>query len=188
MSLPTGNKWFLLIVLLIAIQGGVLFFLGQPPICECDYIKIWEENIRSSGMSQHLFDWYTFSHIIHGFLFYLLLWWLFPKTPALLRLAFAVGIEAAWEIAENTPWVIEAYRKQALAQGYVGDSIINSIFDTLAMTFGFIMARKIPVWPIISIAIVFELFTLYFIHDNLFLNVLGFVHQFDFINHWQAGV
>jgi hypothetical protein len=139
----------------------------------------------SDQMSQQLFDWYTFSHIIHGFIFYMVLKWIFPKMSVWWRLAIAVGIEGAWEIAENTPMVIEAYRQQALAKGYVGDSIINSLLDNVSMIFGFILAWKLPWKLILVIAIVLELGVLYFIRDNLTLNVIGLIHQFDFINTWQ---
>ena len=143
--------------------------------------------MQSAGNSQHLSDWYTFSHIIHGFLFYLLLWLVFPKMPLGKRLLIALGIEIGWEILENTPMVIDHYRQQALAQGYMGDSIINSVFDTLAMAVGFFMARKWPVWSIIAIGVGLELFVGIMIRDNLTLNVLNLIYIFPAISHWQAG-
>src|SRR3954464_6554156 len=97
---------------LLLVQAIVLYLFHQPIICTCGYIKLWEGSVASSGNSQHLTDWYTFSHIIHGFLFYLLLWYFFPKMPLLQRLLMAVGIEVAWEITENTPMVIQHYREQ----------------------------------------------------------------------------
>ena len=98
----------------------------------------------------------------------------------------AVGLEASWEIAENTPWVIEAYRRQALAQGYVGDSIINSLMDNVSMVLGFLLAWKLPWKGTVALAIVMEVGVGYLIHDNLALNILGFFHQFDFITAWQS--
>jgi hypothetical protein len=144
--------------------------------------------VQSSGNSQHLSDWYTFSHIIHGFIFYFLLSVLFPRLPITKRLLMAMGIEIAWELSENTPWVINKYREQALAQGYTGDSIINSVSDTLAMVFGFILARRLPVWSIILLALLMEVIVGIYIRDNLTLNILNFVHQFEFIRHWQSGM
>ena len=141
----------------------------------------------SSGNSQHLTDWYTFSHIIHGFLFYLLLWLVFPKMPVSKRLLIAMGIEIGWEILENTPMVINHYRQQALAQGYTGDSIINSVVDTLAMMAGFFMARKWPVWSIVAIGLGMELFVGMMIRDNLTLNVLNLIHIFPAVARWQGG-
>lgn len=103
------------------------------------------------------------------------------------RLLLSMGVEIGWEIAENTPWVINAYREQALAQGYVGDSIINSVFDTFAMMFGFFFARRMPVAVTIGLAILFEVGVALIIRDNLTLNVLNFIYQFDFISEWQIG-
>lgn len=172
---------------IVVLQAFVLFLLGQPSICECGYIKAWEGVVLSSGNSQHLTDWYTFSHIVHGFLFYLGLWFFFPHMSIGARFLIALAIEAGWEIVENTPMVIEHYRLQALAQGYVGDSIINSIMDTIAMIAGFLMALKWPVWIIILLGIGMEVFVGYAIRDNLIFNTVGFFHQFEFIQEWQTG-
>lgn len=177
----------LLGIFLIALQGATLFLMGQPPICECGYVKLWEGVVLSQGNSQHLSDWYIFSHVIHGFLFYLGLWYFFPRMSLGKRFAFAVAIETGWEVFENTPWVINHYREQALAQGYIGDSVINSLFDTLAMVAGFIMARKLPVWFVIALGIGMEFFVGYSIRDNLTLNILGFFIQPEFIKNWQLG-
>jgi hypothetical protein len=165
----------------------VLFFMGQPLICECGYIKLWEGVVLSPGNSQHLTDWYTFSHVIHGIIFYWILWLLFPNMPVGMRLVLAIGIEAGWEMFENTPMVIEHYREQALAQGYVGDSIINSLMDTLAALFGFIWAWRMPVWASIAAIVGMEAFVGYSIRDNLLLNITGFFYQFEFIQDWQSG-
>jgi len=174
------------IAILFATQAGVLLYLGQPLICTCGYVTAFVSDIWSSQMSQQLFDWYTFSHIIHGFIFYVLLWKFFPRMPFLWRLAIAVGAEALWEITENTPWLINEYRKQALAQGYVGDSIINSLLDTVSMFFGFILAKKLPWKTILILAIIMEIGVALFIRDNLTLNILNFILPLDFIHAWQA--
>jgi len=175
-----ATKGIALAIGLIFGQALVLFALGQPPICECGYVKLWEGVVKSSGNSQHLSDWYTFSHIIHGFAFYLLL-------QLILRLAGAVGLEAGWEILENTPMVINHYRKQALAQSYAGDSIINSVFDTIWMVLGFIAAWKIPVWASAASVVLMELIVALCIRDNLTLNIIGFFWQPEFIANWQNG-
>ncbi|OGG52645.1 hypothetical protein A3C20_00125 [Candidatus Kaiserbacteria bacterium RIFCSPHIGHO2_02_FULL_55_25] len=174
--------------LLVAVQAFVLFLFGQPAICTCGYVKLWEGVILGAGNSQHLMDWYTFSHIIHGIIFYALLTYFFPKMSVWARLLIATGIEAAWEILENTPWLVEHYREQALAQGYTGDSIINSVSDTLVMMLGFLIARKWAVWAVIALALFLELWVAYEIRDNLTLNVTNLLHQFDFISAWQSGV
>ena len=175
------------VLFLLVFQGFVLYLFGQPSICACGDVKLWEGVVLSSGNSQHLSDWYTFSHIIHGVLFYLGLWYFFPRWPVWMRLLVATGIEVAWELAENTPMVIDHYRQQALAQGYTGDSIINSISDTVAMIFGFILAWRLSVWAALFLALFLELFVLYTIRDNLTLNILNLIHQFPFIAAWQTG-
>ena len=173
--------------LLVAVQAFALFLFGQPAICTCDYVKLWEGVVLSAGNSQHLTDWYSFSHIIHGILFYALLTYFFPKMSVWARLLFATGIEAAWEILENTPTVINHYREQALAQGYTGDSIINSVSDTLMMMLGFLLARRMAVWAVIALALFLELWVAYEIRDNLTLNIMNLLYQFDFIAAWQSG-
>lgn len=172
---------------LVVLQALTLVLFGQPWIAADGTVKLWEGIVQSAGNSQHLADWYTFSHIIHGLLFYALLWRVFPRSSVAARLLVAMGIEIGWEILENTPIVIEAYRQQALAQGYTGDSIINSLSDTLAMAIGFFAAWRLPVAASIALAIFFELWVGYSIRDNLTLNVLNFAHQFEFIERWQAG-
>ena len=173
--------------IIIVVQACALYLFGQPPICTCGSVKLWEGVVLSAGNSQHLSDWYTFSHIIHGFLFYLGLWYFFPRKSVAWRLAIAVGIETTWEIIENTPMVIQHYREQALAQGYMGDSIINSVSDTFAMIGGFFMAYKLPLSSIIALALFLELWVGYEIRDNLTLNVINLVHHFEFIATWQTG-
>lgn len=172
-------------VAIVAAQAVTLFIFGQPPICECGTIKLWEGTVLSTGNSQHLSDWYTFSHIVHGFIFYGVLAWLMPNIPFRLRILLALGVESAWEVSENTPMVIQHYREQALAVGYSGDSIINSVMDTLFMAVGFVAARKYSWWIIVIAAVVFELFALYMIRDNLTLNVINLIHPFQAISDWQ---
>jgi Protein of unknown function (DUF2585) len=181
------QKWLVAVGGIIAIQAITLYLFGQPPICTCGYVKVWEGGVFSSGNSQHLFDWYTFSHIIHGFLLYALLWVIFPHMSVWQRLVIATGIEVAWEITENTPMVIQHYRKQALAQGYSGDSIINSVMDTLSMVVGFLFAWRAPLYASVSIGVFLELWVGYSIRDNFTLNVINLIYQFDFIKNWQSG-
>jgi len=185
-SLMTARAWLLLGALFIVAQAGILYLLGQPATCECGFVKVWESAVLSSGNSQHLSDWYSFSHIIHGVIFYALLTYFFPRMPLFARFAFAVGIEVAWEILENTPMVIEHYRLQALAQGYVGDSILNSVSDTLMMVGGFVLAWRLPVWASVALCVLLEVFVMYMIRDGLALNILGFVYTPEFIASWQS--
>ena len=170
---------------LIAGQAITLLLFGQPTICECGMIKLWEGVVASEGNSQHVTDWYTYSHIVHGLIFYGLLAWMLPAVPLRVRLLLALGIEVAWEVLENTPIVIDHYRQQALAAGYSGDSILNSLMDTAWMITGFLFAWRMHTWASIAAIIVLELFVLYMIRDNLTLNVVNLVYPSTSISEWQ---
>lgn len=172
---------------LMAVQALVLHLMGRLWICSCGTVRLWVGDIWSSELSQQLFDWYTPSHIVHGILFYGLLRLVLPRAPVLVRLAIAVGIEVSWEIAENSPWVIEAYRQQALAAGYTGDTILNSLSDTVAMMTGFTLARWLPWKVTVALALALEITVGALVRDNLTLNVLNFIHRFPAIEAWQKG-
>lgn len=170
----------------------ILYAMGRPPICECGTVKLWHGVVQSAENSQHLSDWYTFSHIIHGFIFYLgahLLWrrWeLFDGAPTRWALPIAVALEASWELLENSPMIIDRYRSVTASFGYSGDSMINSLADIGWMTLGFWLAAKLP-WKItLALAIGFELMTLAVIRDNLTLNVLMLVWPVEAIKIWQG--
>jgi hypothetical protein len=181
------RNWLLIGAGIIVLQAVVLLAMGQPPICACGYIKLWHGVVLSDENSQQLTDWYTPSHVIHGFAFYLLLWLVAPRSSIGLRLVLALCLEAGWEIIENSPPVIERYRQQALAQGYIGDSVINSVSDTLAMTLGFFLARVLPIWVTVALTVVMELFTGVMIRDNLTLNIIQLIYPSEAISAWQAG-
>jgi hypothetical protein len=144
--------------------------------------------VNSSENSQHIFDWYTPSHVIHGILFYVALWLVFPKAPVMLRFLLALGIEVGWEIVENTPFVIERYRSGTISLSYSGDSIVNSVADSLAMSFGFLLASRLPVLVSLLLIVVLEVTVAYFVRDNLTLNVLMLLHPLDQIRDWQAAL
>jgi hypothetical protein len=181
------RTYLIIAAALIAVQAAVLYAFGQPPICKCGTVKLWQGVVNSPENSQQLTDWYSFTHILHGFIFYGLLSLIAPRAPIGLRFAIAVGIEAGWEILENSPIIIERYRRLALAQGYFGDSIVNSVSDTLAMTFGFLLARKLPALVVAGLAVAEELIVGFIIRDNLTLNVIQLIHPFEAISRWQAG-
>ncbi|MCA0255738.1 MAG: DUF2585 domain-containing protein [Proteobacteria bacterium] len=185
---PKRNLWLGVALALLVAQIIILYSMGRLPICECGYVKLFEPGVNTSGNSQHLSDWYTPSHIIHGFLFYGLGWLLLRRAPLSARLSLAVLIEAAWEIAENSPLVIDRYRTATMALGYSGDSILNSGMDTIFMALGFLFAARMPVWVTVALAIAFELLTLVIIRDNLTLNVLMLVWPVEAIKVWQGGL
>jgi hypothetical protein len=185
---PTSKHWLVGALVLFLLQIVILYSMGRIPICECGYVKLFEPGVNSPGNSQHLADWYTPSHIIHGFLFYGLGWLILRRAPLTARFSLAVLIEAAWEIAENSPLIIDRYRTTTMALGYSGDSILNSAMDTVFMALGFLFAARMPVWLTIAIAIFFELFTGWLIRDNLTLNVLMLVWPVDAIRTWQGAV
>lgn len=179
-------------VVLVLATVAILFAMDRPAICECGTVKLWHGVVQSSENSQHLADWYTPSHIIHGFIFYFgawLLWdkWnLFGGRVAKFSLPIAIAIEAAWEIFENTPFIIDRYREVTVSWGYVGDSIINSVADIGWMILGFVLAGRSPVWLTVTLAIGFELFTTWLIRDGLALNVLMLMWPLEAVKEWQA--
>jgi hypothetical protein len=178
--------------ILVGIQIAVLHTLGQPFLGASGHILLWVNDPFSSDMSQQLADWYSFSHIIHGFIFFGILRLIAPRLPMGVRLLMAMGVEIAWEIAENSPAVIQHYRQQALAAGYVGDSILNSVSDTVMMSAGFLFASRMPGRYVLAIALCFELFTAVMIRDNFTLNVINLIAPSRWppivaIHDWQAG-
>lgn len=172
---------------LVLLLTVILLAMGRPPICPCGTISLWHGMVQSNQNSQQISDWYSFSHVIHGFLFYGLSRWLIPARPLWVALAIAIGIEGAWEIAENSPMIIDRYREVTMAFGYSGDSVLNSVSDTLFMVAGFLAASRMRWWMTAALAVAFELFTLWTIRDNLTLNVLMLVSPVEAVKAWQAG-
>lgn len=182
------RMWYAIAALMIVAQALILLWMGRVVICTCGYISLFEPGVHSEGNSQHLSDWYTPSHFLHGVIFYGLTHLVLRHKAFGFRLAVAVFVEVAWEVLENTPMVIEHYRNATMAFGYSGDSILNSVMDSLFMILGFVVAAKVPVWASVALFVGLELTTLAIIRDNLTLNVLMLTYPVEAIKTWQSGL
>lgn len=182
-----NRRGFILAAVIAAAACALLFLMNRPPICTCGRVEIWHGAL-DSGNSQHIADWYSLSHIIHGFLFYAATWALLRRHPIGLRLALAVAIESAWELLENSPIIIDRYRTATIALGYSGDTILNSMSDIGMMTIGFLFAARAPMRVTVLLGVAMELLALAVIRDNLTLNVLMLTFPIDAIRDWQAAL
>ncbi len=183
----TRNRMAVMALIMVAASAALLLAMGRPPICTCGTVELWVNQGDSPKTSQMLADWYSPSHVIHGFLFYAFLWLTARRQPVERRFLMALLAEIAWEILENTEWAINRYREATIAIGYTGDSILNTRSDLGMMAAGFWLARTLPVWLTVVLAIFLEVVALLAVRDNLTLNIWMFLFPTDTVRAWQAG-
>ena len=174
-------------IVIVAIAAVILHLIGHPWFCKCGYVRLWWGETVSAENSQQITDWYTPTHIVHGLIFYFLLWLVARRLPLGLRAFIALLAEAGWEVLENTPLIIDRYREQTVSLGYFGDSVINSMSDIVAMLVGFYLASRLPVWASVVLALAIEIVLALVIRDNLLLNVLMLIYPVPAVLEWQAG-
>jgi len=183
--LPGWRHWGL--ALLVAVAAATLLAaMGRSLICPCGTVDLWHGDIWSAENSQHLTDWYSPSHVLHGLLFYMALHWLTPRWRLGPRLVAATLVEVAWEVLENSDAMIDRYRETTISLGYYGDSVINSSMDVAAMWLGFLIAARVPVWASVALFLLAEIGVGLAIRDGLALNVLMLVWPLQAVLDWQA--
>jgi hypothetical protein len=170
---------------ILAVVAAVQFAMGRLVICACGYVSLWHGDVWSSGNSQHLTDWYTLSHLAHGFIFYAMLRWLRPGWSVAWRAVAALLLEGAWEVVENTPLIIDRYREVTASLDYYGDSIVNSFGDGVAMLAGFFLAARLPVLASVAIVVGMEVLAAWMIRDNLLMNVVMLLWPLEALREWQ---
>lgn len=174
-------------IALVAAAALAELALGRQAICKCGYVKLWHGVVQSSENSQHLTDWYTPSHVVHGIAFFAVGWLFARRVPLQWRFVAAIAVEAAWEVIENTPFIIDRYRAATISLDYYGDSIVNSMSDIGAMMAGFAVAAYASWWVSLAAVLVMEIGVALMIRDNLFLNILMLIHPIDAVRRWQSG-
>ena len=184
----TRYLWIVMaVVAILGLAATVELSMGRLLFGPDGTFGWWEGNIWSSEQSQRFADPYSISHVVHGLLFYALLWLVARRVPVRYRFLAAVLLEAGWEVLENSPLIINRYRAVTISLGYVGDSVLNSLSDVLMMSLGYLLAARSRVWVSVALVVGMELGMLLWVRDNLTLNIIMLVHPIDAIRAWQMG-
>ena len=183
----SGKKlWPALAIVASFIATAILLRLeGRLWICACGQLRVWSGQICSSDNSQHFLDPYSFTHVLHGFLFFWLIALLLRRLGPGWQVALAVAVEAAWEVFENTNFIIDRYRSTTAALGYTGDTVVNSFGDILCCLIGFMIARGLGLRRSLIVFLVLEFVLIVWIRDSLLLEILMLVFPIDAIKAWQ---
>ena len=183
---PAADAAIMCVLMLVA--AGLELEMGRPVKYRSGPIKFWSGDVKSDQNSQQISDPYTFTHFTHGAAFYGLTWLAMRPAAVATRLIVATGVEAAWEVYENTDTVVERYRTETISLGYYGDSLINSAADIVACVVGFLLAWRLPRAATITWVVLFELMLAFSIRDNLTLNILMLAYPVKAIKAWQAAI
>jgi hypothetical protein len=185
--LAGGAAQWLAVAAVLAATAAALRLEGRLWVCACGRLLPWVGDAWSPDTSQHLFDPYSFTHVLHGFAFAGLLALVLPRANWRWRLVAAVALEAAWEVIENTQYVVNRYREATAALGYTGDTIVNSLGDVVACALGFLLARRLGAVRTLALFVAVEVVLVLWIRDSLLLNILLLVYPSETLRAWQAG-
>ena len=181
----TLRRAVLICLAMIPVQGLILHLEGRLWICKCGYVKLWENSIWSSGNSQHIADWYSLGHINHGILFAGLFAVILRRWGVPVRL-IATGVSGfLWETIENTSFIINRFREVTISLDYYGDTVINSMSDSLFMLAGFLLALRVRPWIAVAIFLGLEVFSKLMVRDGLVLDTIMLIHPIPAILDWQ---
>lgn len=179
LQIVTACVIVLLMIVLLRAQGRLF-------ICACGEVQIWTSDTCSSNNSQHLLDPYSFTHVLHGVMFFWLITLLFRRMARGRQVLLALLLEAVWEVIENSSFIIDRYRTATAALGYQGDTVVNSIGDLLCALLGYLIARKLGVRRSLILFLLVELILILWIHDSLLLQILMLLRPIAAIKLWQA--
>ena len=189
---PTGcpilrrRIWaWLAIIVLLGVTVLLLRAEGRLWICACGTLSFWAGQVCSANNSQQFLDPFSFTHVLHGFVYAFLLWRVLPQLTTVWNLLFAITLGSLWEIFENSDFIIQRYRTETAALGYTGDTIVNSFGDILCCVVGFMVARRLGFRRSLVLFLAVELVLLVWIRDSLLLETVMLIHPIGVLKEWQ---